>query len=153
MKIYENKGQEKLEIKEKEGLTSFSLTDGFSIRQEVRRTIFNSTPGRFKLSYPITELELLSEVPFFYEDDSRLFLIRPKDKPFKKQDYIDIKPVWTPIVKPILKQSPILIPIDDNDKNIDQVISDPILPDNSGDVINTNPSLEKISKDDFLNSY
>ncbi|MEP0367423.1 MAG: neuraminidase-like domain-containing protein [Cyclobacteriaceae bacterium] len=48
------------------------------------KVVLGKTPGRFKITYPVTGVDLLSNVPFFFEDKDRVFYVDPEDETYTK---------------------------------------------------------------------
>lgn len=111
-------------ILEEEGNERFSIVDRFLFKQTLligtdelinasERVILNKTPGRFKISYPVSGVDLLSEVPFFFEDQGRVFLVKPSEKAFEREILLNISPklLWLRMLQQVaVPTEPVISP-------------------------------------------
>lgn len=91
MKILEEGGNDQFAITERirfKRKLLFGLDELFPADEKV---ILNKTPGRFKITYPVTGVDLLSEVPFFFEDKNRVFFVNPTEEVFERTEIVQLR--------------------------------------------------------------
>lgn len=85
MKIKEEAGNESLVITERINFKRLLVLNSDQILSAFERVLLKKTPGRFKITYPVTGVDLLSEVPFFFEDKNRVFFVQPTEEVFERE--------------------------------------------------------------------
>lgn len=123
MKMVEEGGNDQLAITEKIYHQSFpSLGEEYNVYTD-ERVLLNQTPGTFRITYPVTGADLLSEVPFFFEDGNRVFFVEPSDQSFERDDLISLPPR----VVRVRRKVPILTPTgieEQNDNRIENIANE-----------------------------
>ncbi|MEL7145041.1 MAG: neuraminidase-like domain-containing protein, partial [Bacteroidota bacterium] len=103
-----------------------------------RRTILAKVPSPFRITYPVTGAELLSDLPFFYEDAGRTFFVNPSGEVFTKEFLINLSPSN---IKDLVENPVEQDPPSDDDRVEDPVGGDgssgggPSLQDEGGDTL------------------
>ena len=148
MKILENEGNDKFQITEKiKYAASTEDTDFFPADE---RVILNKTPGRFKLTYPITGVELLSEVPFFYEDGDRIFFVTPSTETFNKTLIIEVPITILNVEKPVRRRIPRNNEGTSRRRSLARATSERIPPINSDGDFGFDRDIAQLGREDFL---
>lgn len=150
-----------MKILEETGSNSFEITETLSFDKKTllfvdekfrvhKRKILGKTPGQFLITYPVTESEILSSKPFFYEDNKRVFFVVPSERTFQKSILVQLRPLLIKkiIEKPVKKPVPVQKPTPPVKKYVPPIYTAPARPVNSGGA-GINRSFKEISRLDF----
>lgn len=84
------------------------LTVGKNLR--INKTqLLGKIPSQFKITYPVTESEILSESPFFYEDGNRIFFVKPSEETYSKKLVTQLPPEL--FIKEVKKYRKVPVPV------------------------------------------
>ncbi|MFY0598322.1 MAG: hypothetical protein JXR03_01540 [Cyclobacteriaceae bacterium] len=98
-----NSDREFMKIKGKADIENFAITEkmAYTISEETivdgntlndlpeavvdEKVILQQISGNFRITYPVTGVDLLSKVPFFFEDQGRVFFVEPSEEQFTRK--------------------------------------------------------------------
>lgn len=86
--------------------TSLQITSNLRIN---KTKLLGRIPHQFKITYPVTESEILSNAPFFYEDGERVFFVKPSEKTYTKSLITKLPPRI--IIDKVRKERLVPIPV------------------------------------------
>ncbi|TRX47104.1 hypothetical protein FNH22_30565 [Fulvivirga sp. M361] len=150
MKILEQLGNNKFEITERIRFSRQMFND-FKFRT-YDKTILKATPSRFRITYPTSgnHNDLLSEVPFFYEDNERVFFVKPSVKLYLMPILIGGNPLFLEFGNSRSRSVPQKTTFEMNDKTIIRATGKPTPPSNQDlGPVNNNGSLLLSDRDTF----